>query len=92
MLLISFFGVLLDYILYYLFKNYFLKMIKIYMATVGIMLAIFYGKPPAPRFITLDETGNPICISSCSHSFPLAKMHNSNLSQICYFACLQASL
>ena len=64
------FGVLLDYILYYLFKNYFLKKIKVYMATVGIMLAIFYGKPPAPRFIHLDETGNPICISSCSHSFP----------------------
>ena len=41
MLFISFFGVLLDYILYYLFKNYFLKKIKVYMATVGIMFAIF---------------------------------------------------
>ena len=65
-------GVLLDYTFYYLFKDYLLKALKLYMSTTWIMLAIFRGNSPASCLIPSDEAGNPVCISSCSRHFPLS--------------------
>ena len=59
---ISFFDVLLDYIHYYLFKDYLFKELKKYMATAWIKLFIFPGERLTPRFISSDEANNSFWI------------------------------